>query len=463
MSTDELIPMDEAIDDFKLHLNSHPRTILSAKFGDGKSCFLDAAQKALKKDYEFITIYPVNYQIEENRDVYDLIKYDILFQLYSHKIASPESPIADDIAFPLFLQFYQKDITAEIFNTLSSLRISGKAGSVLRSATSFVKGLYTLKDRYSEMKESDSYLDKFMSQVEKNTHYESDPISGYITSVINVWHKKHRKKKLVLLIEDMDRMDPAHMFRILNIISAHIDDCYKYGVRPSASLDHNKFGFDNIVISLDYNNLQSIFHHFYGKDTSFEGYISKFSDRGRFNYSLEKEKNEFFKKRIAAVCEIDHKLVEDAYSDDLFKNKSLRDLARAMDSPEKQIFTEFEEGDWPVHLGLFKLMVILRRLGLGDGSIKDHFIPIGNNHPRDFFSLICSFICRSKLSFMMHCQRIVLKTDSEPDTSKGFIVMKEPDMNGITSISGYSYLNGRVPSIYDLNDCLTALLSHIGQ
>ena len=83
--------MDEAIDDFKLHLNSHPRSILSAKFGDGKSCFLDAAQKALKKDYEFITIYPVNYQIEENRDVYDLIKYDILFQLYSHKIASPES------------------------------------------------------------------------------------------------------------------------------------------------------------------------------------------------------------------------------------------------------------------------------------------------------------------------------------------------------------------------------------
>lgn len=34
------IPIDKAIIDFKNHLLSHPRTILSAKYGDGKTYFL---------------------------------------------------------------------------------------------------------------------------------------------------------------------------------------------------------------------------------------------------------------------------------------------------------------------------------------------------------------------------------------------------------------------------------------
>ena len=40
-----IIPMDQAIKDFDLHLKSHPRTILSAGFGEGKSTFLAAAEK----------------------------------------------------------------------------------------------------------------------------------------------------------------------------------------------------------------------------------------------------------------------------------------------------------------------------------------------------------------------------------------------------------------------------------
>lgn len=41
MQEDTIIPIEEKIKDFKIHLDSHPRTILSAKFGDGKSYFLN--------------------------------------------------------------------------------------------------------------------------------------------------------------------------------------------------------------------------------------------------------------------------------------------------------------------------------------------------------------------------------------------------------------------------------------
>ena len=33
-----------------------------------------------------------------------------------------------------------------------------------------------------------------------------------------------KAKKPVLIIEDLDRLDPKHLFRILNVVSAHIDD-----------------------------------------------------------------------------------------------------------------------------------------------------------------------------------------------------------------------------------------------
>ena len=60
-------------------------------------------------------------------------------------------------------------------------------------------------------------------------------------------------------------MDPEHIFRILNILSAYFEKEHE-----------NKFGFDVIVLVADYSNLRSIFRHRYGPDTDFSGYIDKF-------------------------------------------------------------------------------------------------------------------------------------------------------------------------------------------
>jgi hypothetical protein len=75
-------------------------------------------------------------------------------------------------------------------------------------------------------------------------------------------------------------MDPDHIFRILNMISAHYDT-YQFSDEDEKS---NKFGFDKIIIVADLNNIENIFHHKYGPNTDFKGYINKFYSKTPFLY-----------------------------------------------------------------------------------------------------------------------------------------------------------------------------------
>jgi len=73
-----LIPISSQVLDFFHHLDTHPRTILSARFGDGKSYFLQHVNDEPCDEagvYEFLTIYPVNYQVADNRDIFELVKH----------------------------------------------------------------------------------------------------------------------------------------------------------------------------------------------------------------------------------------------------------------------------------------------------------------------------------------------------------------------------------------------------
>lgn len=87
----EPIPIEKELTAFKEHLDINERTIFSAKFGDGKTYFLnefknkysDKNKKKVdkKEKYYFITLYPVNYSVAENQDIFEYIKRDILLQL----------------------------------------------------------------------------------------------------------------------------------------------------------------------------------------------------------------------------------------------------------------------------------------------------------------------------------------------------------------------------------------------
>ena len=77
------IDLTEKIKDFSQYLETTDRIILSAKSGDGKTYFLNQLlmDMELKEEYKFFTIYPVNYSISKNEDVFEYIKRDIILQL----------------------------------------------------------------------------------------------------------------------------------------------------------------------------------------------------------------------------------------------------------------------------------------------------------------------------------------------------------------------------------------------
>ena len=362
--------MDGAIKEFEKHLKSHPRTILSARFGDGKSFFLAATQKKLKNRYVFLTIYPVNYQVAENQDIFEYIKRDLLFQLYSQGLVPESYEIPDSIASYFFLQNNWEQFAEEFLKTLSYFDASNTIKATLGAA----KFLMAMKKKYDAFKSNGGdigvRLDNFIAEFDKKGIYESDPVTTILCDIIKSWKKEHNRRRVCLVFEDMDRIDPAHIFRILNVISAQMDYGYKYGVSPkSSSLAGNKFGVDNIVVCLDYDNLKHIFHHFYGPKACFDGYINKFSDKGIFYYSLHEQVQQFYMNELSRVTGMDNNVVKVIMEQFDMTVFTLRQLYHAIDGVGQPISLPTWSRTIVPHRGMYIMAAILRRLGQSDEEI----------------------------------------------------------------------------------------------
>lgn len=370
----EYIPIDNALQNFHSHLKTHPRTIFSAGFGEGKSYFLNSCKEQFD-DCVFITIYPVNYQIAENRDIFDLIKRDILFQLFINDIISPRKQVSEKVAISFFL-FNPQNYMEWIIESLSALDYpETQAIAATAKAYKFLrKGYDKFKKFCDKCDVDDKHCSDLWDKIEGKGIYENDVVTQIIRNAISDWKHKNPAKRIILLVEDMDRIDPAHLFRILNVLSAHIDYCYKLGYAPSSeSIAGNKFGFDNIVCVLDYDNLRCIYRHFYGENTCWDGYISKFSSKGIFNYSLLEQKANYFYKQISQLCNIDETIIRKLIPESEIKVLNLRTLNACMDDIDCQI--EFPKDynidgiikSYPVNL--LRFFVILRRFGKNNQSI----------------------------------------------------------------------------------------------
>lgn len=230
MMEDFIIPINSAIKSFYSHLLANPRTILSSKFGDGKSYFLENFKNTdfVKDQFVFLTIYPVNYQVASNEDIFNLIKRDILFQLMLNNMISNAVVIPKDIALWFYLQNNKRSLVAELVHYMADIAVPSEQMAKIMLA---IKGLRLFKDmkkkieKFTKETNEDDLLIKFLDNVNRNTIYEEDIVTAIIKRVVNDF--KHRTNKtVVLIIEDLDRMDPAHLFRILNIFSAHMDYVY---------------------------------------------------------------------------------------------------------------------------------------------------------------------------------------------------------------------------------------------
>ncbi|WP_114752013.1 P-loop NTPase fold protein [Pleomorphovibrio marinus] len=263
---------------FKEHLAipNNQRIIFSGAFGTGKTYFLNRYFEK-HEQYEAIHIYPVNYSVASNEDIFELIKYDILFKLLEKGLDFGEVKIDKGT----FLPFFLKNHATEIIPSL--LGVIPKVGGSMKD---IAKGLIDLNNRFEkEFKEANltnkdriiSYLETFSKN--QGSIKEEDFFTQLICGLVG--QLKEKGKEIVLIIDDLDRIDPEHIFRIMNVLAAHVD------IKKDS--DQNKFDFDKIILVCDIENIRKIFSNRYGADVDFSGYIDKFYSRSLFHYDLSGE------------------------------------------------------------------------------------------------------------------------------------------------------------------------------
>lgn len=372
-----IIPIDHCIQRFALHLKSHPRTILSAKYGDGKTFFLNEFSQKANDEYEVIRLCPVSYQVVDNKDVFELIKWDILFQLASKDILQYEAKENSKIkAFKYCMANNGLTLienAAGIVSEIPSLQVSawGKLGkATLKLTKAFTEAR---KDYLDYRNGNDEKLTEIIDEIHNIPVLECDLLTELIQDSIVRWKEVNPEKRMVLVFDDMDRLDPAHLFRIMNIITAHIDYGYKFGAPDNGTTFNCKFWVDNIVVVLDYNNLKSIYAHFYGTAASIEGYIGKFADRGIFYYSIKKEAVDYFYDNLIRITQIDKSVLEFFFSEELKKDswRSVREMVSSLDDLDSQLYLPKELN--AVNCGPIKIIAILKRMGVGSDTIRTYF------------------------------------------------------------------------------------------
>lgn len=360
------------LNDFSQYLETTDRIILSAKFGDGKTCLLNELRKdeAMQDKYEFFTIYPVNYSVAKNEDVFEYIKRDIIVQLHKKKLF-------ENIDLnTLFGSVFTLDDLTSVVPFLLSLVPLGELCN--EGYSKFLE----IKKKYDEKKH---IVDKYLSQFANTAGciHEEDGYTKLIKKAIEWISQDHslngkvkKAKKPVLIIEDLDRLDPKHLFRILNVVSAHIDDSN----RPD--IVGNKFGFNNIVLVMDYDVTKHIFHHFYGAQACYEGYMSKFLSREPFRYSIKYIMIRAFEAQLGEKLGIHELLPYLKHFREKLAGSSLRDLYKLTQFDTDSYFNGSEycysKGSMPISLPLFHLIIYMMESGMPVEKIEEDLQSLNN-------------------------------------------------------------------------------------
>jgi KAP family P-loop domain len=284
------------IEDFKQHLllEGNGRIIFSGKYGIGKTRFLEHffqeenQKKVLGK--ETVIAYrlsPVNYSIAATEDILDYLKYDIIYEFLRKDYQFDEVATNYLQSLPPFLKKHFLDVMKALVYMIPEV---GK-----EAVESFDK-LMGIKDAFVEQVKDDAVSDgdrlaDFMEQVENRPRspYVKDIITRIIQKVVN-----RDDPASILIIDDLDRLDPEHIFRILNIFSAHFGDIDD----DSAG---NKFGFEKVILVCDFNNIRTLFHHRYGAEADFLGYIDKFYSTEIYHFDNREAIRSILKKVFSTL------------------------------------------------------------------------------------------------------------------------------------------------------------------
>ncbi len=272
------VSLENPFENFKNHIGrkDNVKILFSAPFGQGKTTFLNHFFEKHSKEYDVFRVFPVNYSISHNEDVFKYIKTEILTQLFSKDVEFDKETFSYFLTAP---QFFKNDP----YRILSPL--IGLIPKIGKSASEFSDKIYKLAKEYFDYNDKLKVDDKKKAQEFIKELYEKEGSvfeDNFYTQLIRQQLEKlhdSSNKLNVLVIEDLDRMDPDHIFRILNVFAAHFDDSDKYDGYS------NKFGFDKIILVGDYNNIKNIYEYRYGPKVRFDGYINKYYSTEPFIYN----------------------------------------------------------------------------------------------------------------------------------------------------------------------------------
>jgi len=286
---DYYINTNEIIEDFHEHIKPehNKRILFSAPFGAGKTYFLEQFFKK-QEDYIPVKLYPVDYSVSSNEDIFELIKHDLLVYLmenFSPEIALEKQDVDLLIAGKIWLES-----KLDIFLFLPALAKLVPGAETITELTAELKNTFSqiVKHKADLGQDELEVIIKYLAQekLRSGSIRELDGITGRIKEFIQRIRQAKQGKEIILVIDDMDRLDPDHIFRLFNIFTAHHE----------SQTEENKFGFDKVIFVCDIVNIHHIFVHKYGPLVDFQGYINKFYSTAIYKFDFR----EFLSENLAS-------------------------------------------------------------------------------------------------------------------------------------------------------------------
>jgi hypothetical protein len=267
---------------FDEHIGDSRNTkiLFSAPFGQGKSTFLQRFFEERTEKYRLFKLLPVNYSVGSNEDIFKFIKCELFMQLIAMEADFEVLDVPYSETTKLFLAKNGDRLLASLLSLLPDI---GK--DVYQAFDKFKKLSDKFHKLHEELQKNDEVTaESFLEAQFENegTFYEENYFTQIICQTLDRFKAENSDRQNVLLIDDLDRMDPAHIFRILNVFSAQFD------VGDKTQLEmNNKFGFDKVILVCDFDNIKHIYEYRYGPKVHFEGYINKFYSTKPFPYNNE--------------------------------------------------------------------------------------------------------------------------------------------------------------------------------